>query len=215
VTAAYADLFESRGGTIKAGNALTLREASGRWEIDLDGGPERASEAVIALGPWSPDTPRRLGYHFPMAIKRGYHMHYKIAEGANLTRPVLDATNSYVLAPMIRGIRLTTAVEIAPRDAKPSPLQLERAEKHARQVLPLGERVEAEPRMGFRPVFADMRPLIGGAPRHANLWLAFGHGHHGFSMGPVTGRLMSEIMTGRQPSIDVAPFSPARFPSVT
>jgi D-amino-acid dehydrogenase len=56
-----------------------------------------------------------------------------------------------------------------------------------------------------------MRPVIGPAPRHRGLWFAFGHAHHGLTLGPVTGRLLAEMMTGATPFTDPAPYGPARF----
>ena len=102
-----------------------------------------------------------------------------------------------MLAPMQRGIRLTTGAEFALRDAIRTPVQLGRAEPIARDLFPLAERLDNEPWMGARPCTPDMMPIIGKAPRHANLWFAFGHAHHGLTLGPVTGRLIGEMMTGR------------------
>jgi D-amino-acid dehydrogenase len=56
-----------------------------------------------------------------------------------------------------------------------------------------------------------MMPIIGRAPRHANLWFAFGHAHHGFTLGPVTGRLIAEMMTGEAPFVDPMPYRAERF----
>jgi D-amino-acid dehydrogenase len=109
------------------------------------------------------------------------------------------------------GIRITTGAEFALRDAPKTPVQLERVEPLARALFPLGERLDAQPWMGARPCTADMLPLIGQAPRHGNLWFAFGHAHHGFTLGPVSGRLIAEMMSGAAPFVDPAPFAPARF----
>ena len=98
---------------------------------------------------------------------------------------------------MSKGIRLTTGVEFADRDAPPSPVQLARDEPLARELFPLAERLEPEPWMGRRPCLPDMVPVIGKGERHQGLWFAFGHAHHGFTLGPVTGRLLAEMMTGR------------------
>ncbi len=212
VTAAYADMFVARGGTFAAGDAATMVAENSGWEVRLsDGTRATADQAVIALGPWSTDILAAFGYRFPMQVKRGYHMHYRLAENTYLNHPVLDATSGYMLAPMTKGVRLTTGVELAARDARATPIQLSRAEKRARKILPLADRIEPEAWIGSRPVFADMRPVIGPASRHPNLWLAFGHAHHGFTMGPATGRLLAEMMTSRSPSFDPKPYSPARF----
>ena len=89
---------------------------------------------------------------------------------------------------MRRGIRLTTGAEFALRDAIRTPVQLGRAEPIARDLFPLAERLDTEAWMGSRPCTPDMMPVIGRAPRHANLWFAFGHAHHGLTLGPVTGQ---------------------------
>ena len=108
---------------------------------------------------------------------------------------------------MTLGLRLTTGAEFAPRDAPPSPVQVARTRALAAQLLPLGEAVEKTPWMGCRPCMPDMRPVIGAAPRHPGLWLAFGHAHHGFTLGPVTGKLLACLMTGQAPDMDPAPYA--------
>jgi D-amino-acid dehydrogenase len=138
-------------------------------------------------------------------------MHYRAADGATLDRPVVDSETGYCLAPMARGIRLTTGAEFARRDAMRTPVQLGRAEPIARALFPLGERLDAEPWMGARPCTPDMLPVIGPAPRHRPLWFAFGHGHQGFTLGAVTGRLIAEMLTGEAPFVDPAPYRADRF----
>ena len=74
-----------------------------------------------------------------------------------------------------------------------------------------GDRLDAEPWLGARPATPDMKPIIGRAPSHRNLWFAFGHAHQGLTLGPVTGRLLAELMTGERPVVDMTPFAPDRF----
>jgi D-amino-acid dehydrogenase len=154
---------------------------------------------------------RALGYDFPLAVKRGYHMHYRPAGEARLNYPMLDTERGYFLAPMRRGIRLTTGAEFAMRDAIRTPVQLGRAEPIARDLFPLAERLDTEPWMGARPCTPDMLPVIGRAPCHDNLFFAFGHAHHGLTLGAVTGRLVAEMICGEAPFVDPAPYSPERF----
>jgi D-amino-acid dehydrogenase len=123
---------------------------------------------------------------------------------------VLDAENGYVVTPMERGIRLTTGIEFAARDAAPTPIQLDRALAKARELFPLGEPRD-EPWLGRRPCFPDSLPVIGPAPGRPGLWLDVGHGHLGFTLGPVTGRLLAEMMTGAAPFTDPAPYRFDRF----
>jgi D-amino-acid dehydrogenase len=170
-----------------------------------------ADAAVVALGPFAPDVLDPLGIRLPLGIKRGYHLHFQPSGNAGLTRPVLDAEIGYCLAPMEQGIRLTTGAEFAARDAPPTPAQFGRLLPAARSLFPLGEAVEATPWMGSRPCFVDSRPVIGSAPGHHGLWLAYGHAHWGLTLGPATGRLMAEMMTGAAPFIDPAPYAAERF----
>lgn len=208
---AYFRLFQQLGGTFVEADATDVEESAGGWRLNTRNGTIEAREAVVALGPWADTVTKRLGYSLPLAVKRGYHMHYAQPKETPLTHWVLDAEPSYLLAPMARGIRLTTGVEFAPRDAPPTPVQLGRAEPFARELVPLGERLDPQPWMGCRPATPDMLPIIGPAPRHKNLWFAFGHAHHGMTLGPATGRLLAEQMVGETPYIAPEAFFPARF----
>jgi D-amino-acid dehydrogenase len=208
---AYLRAFERLGGRFVQGNAATLEPDGAGWRLRTAEGPLAATTAVIALGPWADVLTRALGYDLPLAVKRGYHMHYRAAGGARLNHPMLDTERGYFLAPMRRGIRLTTGAEFALRDAIRTPVQLGRAEPIARDLFPLAERLDTEPWMGARPCTPDMLPVIGPAPRHANLWFAFGHAHHGLTLGPVTGRLVAEMVCGTPTFVDPAPYSAQRF----
>jgi D-lysine oxidase len=208
---AYMRLFLKLGGTFCQGNAASLEAEGSGWRLRTAQGPLSAPTAVIALGPWADVLTRALGYDLPLAVKRGYHMHYRAAGQAKLNYPMLDTERGYFLAPMRRGIRLTTGAEFALRDAIRTPVQLGRAEPIARDLFPLAERLDTEPWMGARPCTPDMLPVIGRAPRHENLFFAFGHAHHGLTLGPVTGRLMAEMVTGAATCVDPAPYSPQRF----
>jgi D-amino-acid dehydrogenase len=208
---AYAALFERKGGRFVVGDARTLEQSGGGWRVNGPQGAMVAREAVVALGPWSDLIFRPLGYKIPLAVKRGYHLHLAPGGNAVLHHPVLDTDNGFLLAPMNRGIRLTTGVEFARRDAPATPIQVERALPKARALFPLEDAIDAKPWMGARPCLPDMLPVIGKAPRHPGLWFDFGHQHHGLTLGPVTGRLLAEMMTGETPFADPAPFAAERF----
>jgi len=207
----YLGLFEKLGGRFVQGNAASLYSEAGAWRMRTVEGPLAARDAVLALGPWANVVTRMLGYDLPLAVKRGYHMHYRAAGRAVLNHPVLDQERGYFLAPMRRGIRLTTGAEFALRNAIRTPVQLGRAEPIARDLFPLAERLDREAWMGSRPCTPDMMPVIGPAPRHKNLWFAFGHAHHGLTLGPVTGRMVGEMVCGEPPFIEPTAFRADRF----
>jgi D-amino-acid dehydrogenase len=208
---AYAGLFGRNGGRFLVGDGRTLEPSGNRWRVSTDEGPVTAREVVVAMGPWSDLVFRPLGYSIPLQVKRGYHLHLKSSGNAVLNHPVLDGDQGFFLGPMNRGIRLTTPVEFVNRDAPPTPVQVERALPKAHALFPLGEAIDAKPWMGARPCLPDMLPVIGRAPRHPGLWFDFGHEHHGLTLGPVTGRLLAEMMTGETPFADPKPFMVERF----
>ena len=209
LVARYAAHFERLGGTLAQGDASTLRQTSAGWSVQTAGGAVEAEHAVIALGPWADALLRPLGYRLPLFVKRGYHRHYRGGTAPRL--PLYDVGRGLVIAPMQRGVRITTGAEFARLDAPATPWQLGRAERAARELLDLPEAVEAQPWLGARPCTADMKPVIGPAPRHRGLWFNFGHAHQGFTLGPVSGRLLAELIDGDAPVVDPAPFSAQRF----
>lgn len=205
---AYARHFQVLGGRVFIGDAATLAP---QWRVSTEEGQIEGQSVVVAMGPWSDGIASKLGYDVPFAVKRGYHMHYAAEPGARLHHPVLDAENGFLIAPMARGIRLTTGVELGLRDTPKTPVQLAAVEPAARELFPLRVRLDDEPWMGCRPCTPDMLPVIGAAPRHEGIWFAFGHAHHGLTLGPVTGRLIAEMMTGSETICDPKPFRVERF----
>ena len=126
VTRAYAKRFSALGGVMLVGDARSLHKAGNRWRVETNEGGVDAPEVVVALGPWAPDLLEPLGLKLPMAVKRGYHRHFRAQGNAALQRPVVDVENGYLITPMEQGIRLTTGAEFAARDAAPTPVQFDR-----------------------------------------------------------------------------------------
>ncbi|WP_171021920.1 FAD-binding oxidoreductase [Cohaesibacter sp. CAU 1516] len=211
VTKAYAELFIKRGGDFYTGDAQTLRQAGDVWRVTGETGDLTAPKVVVALGPWSLDLVKPMGYHFPLAAKRGYHQHFESRDGAVLNRPIVDEDVGFLMTPTERGIRLTSGIEFAHRDSRKTPSQIYRATDHARHLYPLGKPVDEEPWMGSRPCFPDSLPLVEKADKHDGLYFNFGHGHMGFATGPATGRMMADLMLGREGGLDRNAFSSKRF----
>ena len=209
---AYAALFGRKGGRFLVGDARTLEQSGGGWRVGDAGGRDHRARsrggdgAVVRSG-----VSRRSAIRSRSASSAAIICTWRRAATPCCNHPVLDADLGYLLAPMNRGIRLTTGVEFARRDAPPTPVQIERALPRAHALFPLGEPVDAKPWMGARPCLPDMLPVIGRAPRHAGLWFDFGHQHHGLTLGPATGRLLAEMMTGETPFADPRPFAVERF----
>ncbi len=205
----YARLFVQRGGRRLEADAQTLAPHGAGWRVRGEGGWLEASQAVVALGPWADALLRTLGYRLPLFAKRGYHQHFQGGPALNL--PLLDAERGFVLVPTVQGTRLTTGAEFARMGAPATPVQLGRAERLARELLPLGEAVPAPPWLGSRPCTPDMLPVMGPAPKHPGLWFNFGHAHQGFTLGAVAGRLLAEMLSGEAPFIDPRAYRAERF----
>ena len=206
----YAELFVRRGGRLLVGDAAGLCPSAGLWTVKTEELEVQARNVVIALGPQSASLARRFGHSLPLLMKRGYHRHYRM-DDAMPFHAVADQERGFVMSPMTRGLRLTTGVEFAGPDAPPNPRQLKHAEAAAALLLPLGAPIEETPWIGVRPCPPDMRPIIGPASGTKGLWFNFGHAHHGLTIGPATGRLLAEMLMGKETFADPTPYRPERF----
>jgi D-amino-acid dehydrogenase len=210
VTKAYARMFSAAGGEVRQSEIKTIEPAGDGWRIVVGDGAVSARHVVVALGPWSADILRPLGYRVPLAVERGYHLEFTPNPARSLQRPIHDAEGGFLMTPMENGIRVTSGVELTDRDAPSSYAQLDMVVPMARDVVEFGSAV-GEPWRGARPTLPDSLPVIGKAPRHQGLWLAFGNQHIGFTTGPATGSAIAAMIAGETPSFDVAPFAPSRY----
>ena len=213
VVKGYAELFEKRGGRFEHADARTLEQGQRR----LGSSARRAvrslpRDVVVALGPWSDDVFRPLGYRFPLGIKRGYHQHFR-ALGQCHAQPAGARRRGRIHA------RRRCRAASASRPARSSPGATHRRRRCSLRASRRGRArsfrwaSKAEPQfwLGRRPCLPDMLPIIGPAPRHRGLWFDFGHHHLGFTLGPVAGRLLAEMMTGEAPFTDPSPYRAERF----
>jgi glycine/D-amino acid oxidase-like deaminating enzyme len=206
-----AQLFRDAGGLLRHENVLKLLHEDGAYRLVTNAANHRFARVVVAAGAWSQRLLRPLGVRLPLETERGYHVTIPNPNVSAPPMPVLCYNKPFGLSPIEGGIRLAGTVEIAGLDA---PMNEQRALiliRRAKTMLPALEVGEYSMWMGHRPSFPDSLPVIGEAPGHPRLFLAFGHGHSGLTGGPPTGRLIAQLIGGRQPSIDLAPFSPARF----
>jgi len=209
VVKAYARMLDGDGGEIRQAEITAIEKDGEGWRVLLPNEDVRARHVVVALGPWSADLLRPLGYRVPLATERGYHQEFR--PGARqLLRPINDAEGSFLMTPMEQGIRVTSGVELTDRDAPSSLAQIDAVVPLARGVVEFGEPV-GEVWRGARPTLPDSLPMIGPAPRHPGLWLAFGNQHIGFTTGPATGEAIAAMIAGAPPPFDATAFAPSRY----
>lgn len=214
---ALADAFQRDGGAIVNGRARSLAfEGQTLVGIETDVGRLAADRVVIAAGAFSKPLASELGDDIPLDTERGYHVVIRDPEITPRTS-MLDAEGKFVCTPMNGGLRLAGTVEFGGLDAAPDM-------RRARKLLTLGRRLfpglaadypeeRLETWMGFRPSLPDSLPVIGPSRRSPEVFYAFGHGHVGIAGAAQTGRIIADLVAGRPPAIDIAPFSPARFRS--
>lgn len=200
LTRLYARLFSQRGGTLLTGSLQSLTPTATGWHAHLGStGHLEAEQIVLALGPWTPQILRPLGYRVAMVYKRGYHQHY--AAPTPLSRPYVLPEHGVVLSSMARGMRMTTGAHIAPQNAPRDLRQVARGAAAAASLVEIGEALPEEPWHGTRPCLPRMLPMLGQAPRHKGLWLNFGHGHQGLTLGPTSAKLLAQIIDGRSDAL--------------
>jgi len=210
VVKAYARMLAGAGGEVRQSEIKSIAPDGDGWRVVLSDGEIRARHVVVALGPWAPDLLRPLGYSVPLATERGYHREFQPNPSRQLRRPIHDAENAFLMTPMEQGIRVTSGVELTARDAPSNYAQLEEVVPLARSVVEFGEPV-GDVWRGARPTLPDSLPMIGPAPRHQGLWLAFGNQHIGFTTGPATGVAIAAMIADVAPSFDTSAFSPKRY----
>ena len=212
-TSELARLVREQGGIIE--EQVSVSDVSlqgGRMpSVATSAGERRGRDVLVALGPWSAPMLARLGLKLPVQPGKGYSITY--------SRPVLAPRipmvlreHSVCVTAWGSGFRLGSTMEFAGYDQSLNRVRLDALERAAAEFLrePTGPE-KLEEWYGWRPMTYDDLPILGRAPEHEHLWLATGHGMMGMGMSAVSGQLLAELITGREPGIDPQPCSPERF----
>ena len=199
--------LESRGVTISAGEVtgLETNQAS-----TADGRTVPFDMLVVAAGAWSGRLARLVGDRALIESERGYNTTLP-NPNVTLSREVIFAERQFVATPLEIGLRIGGAAEFAGLEAPAKFARCDALAELARRYLPGLNTAGGTRWMGHRPTTPDSLPVIGRSPRCSNVFYAFGHSHTGLTFGPTTGRLVAELIAGRPPSVDLAPFSIKRF----
>jgi len=213
--AELARVVRERGGEIIEHCPVDCaHEQEGRVDVIAAGRRHRAGQVVVAAGAWSATLGRSLGLSWLRGViqpGKGYSITYTRPELAP-KQPLTLHEPSVCVTVWDSGFRLGSTMELSGYDMRLNRRRLDALERGAGEYLhiPTGP-VKQEQWYGWRPLSVDDLPMIGLAPGRKRTWLACGHGMMGVSMSVASARLLDELMTGKLPHIDPAPYAPGRF----
>ncbi len=208
---ALADLFVREGGTLKKANVDDIRtDGPDGVGVVTGDGVFNCDKMVLAAGAFSARLAAKTGIRLPLDTERGYHITCP-DPGPSLSRPVMEGDAKFLTTPMAMGLRFAGTVELGGIDAEANPRRTDVISRHAKRMIDGVNTENASTWMGFRPTLPDSLPVISPSPRHANIIFAFGHQHLGLTCAPKTALLVGDLINGRTPNIDMAPYSAERF----
>ena len=207
---ALADHFIEAGGTIQICEVQDVGVANGAiTALQTSIGEMTADNIVFALGPWSKVIAHKLGVKVPFESERGYHLEF-INPSIVPKSPMMVASGKFVLTPMDGRLRAAGVIEFGGLKKGPSRGPFDMLRRQVKQLLPDLQYDDVVEWMGHRPAPADSLPLIGVNDPEGRSYSAFGHQHVGLTGGPKTGRIIADLVDGKKPNIDMAPFDPLK-----
>lgn len=213
VTQALMRSFLSDGGRFEKAKVDAIERVSGRVQrLTADGKHYPFDAIVVSSGHLSGRLLKQLNYKVPIVAERGYHVEMSHCE-TRLNLPVGSYERGFYVTPMSSGLRLAGTSEFSSAD-RDEPATWGRADilkRHVAELMPGLAEEETGRWMGHRPTMPDFLPVLGVAPSCENLYLAFGHHHLGLTLSAITARIMSELITGSNLSINIEPFALQRF----
>lgn len=201
---------EARGARWMLGEAVQVDAVDEIAVLLSDGRRIRAVHLVIAAGAWSHHLAAQLGDRIPLETERGYNTTLPV-DAFDVKRQLIFSAHAFVITPLSTGLRIGGAVELGGLRRPPNFARSKAMLEKARRFLPGLEIAGGREWMGYRPSLPDSLPAIGRSRRHSKIVYAFGHGHLGLTQAAATGSLVRDLLSGRNPAIDLKPFSPERF----
>ena len=203
-------LFLDKGGKFVQENvSQVLQLEKGQTLIKSENKDYNFEKAIIAAGAFSKRLTDQLGENIPLDTERGYHVHFKNMEHL-ISRPIICLDRGFSLSPMNQGLRAVGTVELGGLNNPPSKKRIDYIVKSAKEYLPqLGSHYDEW--LGFRPSLPDFLPILGPSKKNKNIIYAFGHDHLGWTLGAVTGKIVSGMVTGEKTNLDLDPYSSKRF----
>ena len=203
-------LFLKKGGKFVQENIISLKQKDENQTVIKSEKEEYIfTKSVIASGAFSKSLTDQLGENIPLDTERGYHVHFKDMDHL-ISRPVIFLDKGFGMTPMNQGLRAVGTVELGGLKNPLSKKRIDYLIKSAHELLPQLKKPEDE-WLGFRPTLPDFLPIIGPSLKNKNIIYAFGHHHLGWTLGAVTGKIVSGIVAEEKTNLDLSPYSSKRF----
>jgi len=203
------DLFLKKGGKFLKMNVKDINFDDEKPVIISETQRFLFDKIVIACGSFSKKLTDNLDEKIPLDTERGYHVHFKDCDHL-LSRPVIFQNRGFGITPMEQGLRVVGTVEFGGLDNPLSKARVKNLINNAKYMM--GDLPEhADEWLGFRPTLPDYLPVIGPSKKYKNIFYCFGHHHLGWTLGPISGKIISGMIAEENTNLDLKPYSSLRF----
>ena len=203
------DLFLKKGGKFLKMNIKDINFDDEKPIIKTETQSFLFDKIVIACGSFSKKLTDNLDEKIPLDTERGYHVHFKDCDHL-LSRPVIFQNRGFGITPMEQGLRVVGTVEFGGLDNPLSKSRIKNLINNAKYMM--GDLPEHEDEwLGFRPTLPDYLPVIGPSKKYKNVFYCFGHHHLGWTLGPISGKIISGMIAEENTNLDLKPYSSLRF----
>ena len=204
------DLFIKRGGRFEKQNVQTISfSPDNKPVVKTDIKFYTFEKAVIACGAFSKKLTDQVNEKIPLDTERGYHVHFK-GHDYLLSRPVIFLNRGFGITPMEQGLRVVGTVEFGGLNNPPSKKRILNLVNNAKYLFPDLKEHEDE-WLGFRPTLPDYLPVLGPSKNHKNLFYSFGHHHLGWTLGAISGKIISGMIAGENTNLDLSAYTSKRL----
>tara|TARA_A100001388_G_scaffold226361_1_gene177519 strand:- start:212 stop:1456 length:1245 start_codon:yes stop_codon:yes gene_type:complete len=204
--------FLDNGGKFKKIYIKDINFENKKPILITDNSKFKFDKLVIACGAFSKKLTDKLKEKIPLDTERGYHIHFKNYSHL-VSRPVVWADRGFGVTPMEQGLRVVGTVELGGLENPLSKSRIKNLILNAKDMLngiPDNEEHDDE-WLGFRPTLPDFLPVIGQSKNYENVFYSFGHHHLGWTLGAISGKIVSKMIVGEKTNLELSPYSSSRF----
>ncbi len=204
------DLFIKKGGKFKKENVQSITfNSEDKPSVKTNLNTYNFDKTVIACGAFSKKLTDQFNEKIPLDTERGYHVHFKDSDHL-LSRPIIFLNKGFAITPMEQGLRVVGTVEFGGLKNPPSKRRILNLVNNAKYLFPELKEHHDE-WLGFRPTLPDFLPVLGPSKNHKNIFYSFGHHHLGWTLGAISGKIISRMIAGEKTNLDLSAYTSQRF----